>query len=83
MSFIVVWLRLKKYVEIALAGGEPYCLEKLLKLVDDFLEALIKHFNNEIPTLMRIQEVSQREEVMKIYKEFEVVIRKSIYVVIF
>jgi hemerythrin-like domain-containing protein len=73
----------KKYVEIALAGGEPYCSEKLLKLVDEFSEPLMKHFTDEIPTLMRMQEAGQREEVMKIHEEFEVIVRKNINVVIF
>lgn len=68
----------EKYVESALAGDEPYSSETLLKLIDGFSEPLMKHFNDEISTLMRMQEAGQGEEVMKVHEEFEVIVRRDI-----
>ena len=68
----------EKYVDGALAGKEEYSSEKLLKLIDGFSEPLMKHFNDEIPTLMRLEEAGQGEDVMKVHEEFEVIVRKDI-----
>lgn len=68
----------EKYVDSALAGSEPYSSEKLLKLIDDFSEPLMKHFSDEIPTLMKLKEANQGEDVMKVHEEFEVIVRKDI-----
>ena len=68
----------EKYVDSALAGKESYDSERLLKLIDGFSEPLMKHFNDEIPTLMRLEETGQGKDVMKVHEEFEVIVRKDI-----
>lgn len=68
----------EKYVDSALAGDESYNSERLLKLVDGFSEPLMKHFRDEILTLMRLEEMGQGAEVMKVHDEFEVLVRKDI-----
>jgi hemerythrin-like domain-containing protein len=68
----------EKYVDGALAGKESYDSELLLKLIDGFSEPLMKHFSDEIETMMRLEETGQGEEVMKIHEEFEVLVRKDI-----
>jgi hemerythrin-like domain-containing protein len=73
----------EKYVDSALAGKESYNSERLLKLIDGFSEPLMKHFNDEILTLMRMEEAGQGEEVMKVHNEFEVIVRKDIDAVSF
>jgi hemerythrin-like domain-containing protein len=68
----------EKYVDSALAGKESYDSERLLKLIDGFSEPLMKHFNDEISTLMRLEETGQGKDVMKVHEEFEVIVRKDI-----
>jgi hemerythrin-like domain-containing protein len=68
----------EKYVDSALAGKELYDSERLLKLIDSFSEPLMKHFNDEIATLMRLEEAAQGSEVMKVHEEFEVIVRKDV-----
>jgi hemerythrin-like domain-containing protein len=68
----------EKYVNSALAGRESYDSERLLKLIDGFSEPLMKHFNDEIPTLMRMEEAGQGDDIMKVHEEFEVIVWKDI-----
>lgn len=68
----------EKYVDDALAGREDYEGEKLLKLVDNFSGPLMKHFAEEVDTLMRLDEAGQGKEVMKVHEEFEVLVRKDV-----
>lgn len=66
------------FVNSALAGREPYDPEGLLKLIDSFSEPLMKHFEDEILTLMRLEETGQGKIVMKVHEEFEVIVRKNV-----
>jgi len=68
----------EKYVNSALAGRELYDPNLLLKLIDGFSEPLMKHFEDEILTLMRLEETGQGKNVMKVHEEFEVIVRKDI-----
>ena len=72
----------EKYVNGALAG-EAYDSERLLGLIDGFSAPLMKHFGDEVETLMRLEETGQGEEVMKVHEEFEVLVRKDIDAVSF
>jgi hemerythrin-like domain-containing protein len=67
-----------KYVDDSLTEKETYDSERLLKLIDGFSETLMKHFSDEISTLMRLEETGQGEDVMKVHEEFEVIVRKDI-----
>jgi hemerythrin-like domain-containing protein len=73
----------EKYVDSALAEKESYDSKRLLKLIDGFSEPLMKHFNDEVPTLMRLEEVGQGDKVMKVHEDFEVIVRKHIDAVSF
>lgn len=68
----------EKYVKSVLDGDDPYSPERLLELIDTFSEPLMKHFKEEIPSLLRLQEAGQGDEVMKVHEEFEVIVRKDI-----
>lgn len=68
----------EKYVESALAVKEAYDSARLLGLIDGFSESLMRHFSDEIETLMRMREAGKVEEVMKIHEEFEVIVRRDI-----
>lgn len=70
--------KFEKYVQSALDGDDSYSSERLLRLIDGFSEPLMKHFNEEIPSLLRLHETGQGHEVMKVHEEFEVIVRKDI-----
>jgi hypothetical protein len=67
----------EKYVDGALAEGS-YDSARLLKLIDGFSGPLMGHFNDEIVTLMRLEETGQGKDVMKVHEEFEVLVRKDV-----
>lgn len=68
----------ENYIDFALAGKQDYDSLKLLELIDGFSGPLMKHFGDEIETLMRLEELGRGDDVMKVHEEFEVIVRKDI-----
>ena len=65
--------------QAGLDGKIEYSATKIKALIDSFIEPLMKHLSDEIPTLMALQKSEKgQKDILHIHEEYEVLVQKDI-----
>ncbi|KAL3421065.1 hemerythrin HHE cation binding domain-containing protein [Phlyctema vagabunda] len=67
----------ERYCWDALQGDETFDAQRILAIIDRLSGPLLQHFKDEIPSLLALKRSGRGEELLKIYHEFEMRMRKS------
>ena len=69
----------EKHSQAGMDGKIEYSATKIKSMIDSFIEPLMKHLSDEIPTLMALQKSEKgQKDIMHIHEEYEVMVQKDI-----